>query len=92
MVDEETGKPTQGEVGAAHLGIEHMAEFCVQGRGVLIDFHAHYGRQHKPAGYDDLMRILDADKVGVDEGDIVIVHTGWSDMLNPNTPATRTPR
>ena len=37
VVDEKTGKPTQGEVGAANLGIEHMAESCVQGRGVLID-------------------------------------------------------
>jgi kynurenine formamidase len=81
VVDEETGKPTRGDVGAAHLGIEVMAESCVQGRGVLIDFHAHYGREHKAVGYDDLMRILDADKVGVDEGDIVVMHTGWSDML-----------
>ena len=81
VVDEETGKPTQGDVGAAHLGIENMAESCVQGRGVLIDFHAHYGREHKAVGYDDLMRILEADKVEVEKGDIVVFHTGWSDML-----------
>jgi len=81
VVDEETGKPTQGDVGAANLGIEHMAESCVQGRGVLIDFHAHYGREHKPVGYDDLMRILDDDQVEVETGDIVVFHTGWSDML-----------
>jgi kynurenine formamidase len=81
VVDETSGKPTHGEVGAANLGIEHMAESCVQGRGVLIDFHAHYGRQHKAVGYDDLMKILDTDKVAVEKGDIVVFHTGWSDML-----------
>jgi kynurenine formamidase len=81
VVDEETGTPTQGEVGAASLGIEHMAESCVQGRGVLIDFHAHYGREHKAVGYDDLMRILDDDKVEIEQGDIVAFHTGWSDLL-----------
>ncbi len=81
VVDEETGKPTQGEVGAVSLGIEHMAESCVQGRGVMIDLHAHYGTEHKAVGYDDLMRILDEDRVEVDEGDIVLLHTGWSDLL-----------
>lgn len=81
VVDEETRKPTQGEVGAVNLGIERMAETCVQGRGVLIDLHAHYGREHKPVGYDDLMEILDKDQVTVEKGDIVALHTGWGDML-----------
>ena len=30
--------------GASALGIENMAEHCVQGRGVMIDLHAHFGR------------------------------------------------
>ena len=81
VVDEETRKPTQGEVGAANLGIEKMAETCVQGRGVMIDLHAHYGRAHEAVGYDALMKILDEDKVTIETGDIVLLHTGWSDML-----------
>ena len=32
-----------GHSGARALGIEHMAERCVQGRGVMIDFAAHLG-------------------------------------------------
>lgn len=79
--DDATGKPTQGEVGAAHLGIEHMAEACVQGRAVMVDFHAHFGRDHKAVGYDDLMGVLEADRVEVEEGDLLCIHTGWSDML-----------
>ena len=36
--------PDDGDaIGARHLGIEKMAETCVQGRGVLIDLHAHFG-------------------------------------------------
>lgn len=81
VVDEKTGKPTQGDVGAATLGIENMANACVQGRGVMIDLHAHYGREHKAVGYDDLMAILEKDGVTVETGDIVLLHTGWSDML-----------
>ena len=81
VVDEETRKPAQGEVGAVHLGIENMAESCVQGRGVLIDLHAHYGREHRAVSYGDLMEILNKDDVAVEKGDIVALHTGWSDML-----------
>jgi hypothetical protein len=67
---------------AAHaLGVENMAESCVQGRGVMIDLHAHFGREAKAVGYDDLMRVLDADKVAIETGDMVCVHTGFADML-----------
>jgi kynurenine formamidase len=79
--DPATGKPTQGDVGAAHLGIENMAEACVQGRAVMLDLHAHYGREHEPVGYRDLMAILEKDGVEIEEGDILCIHTGWSDML-----------
>jgi hypothetical protein len=68
-------------VNANALGVENMAETCVQGRGVMIDLHAHFGRAPKAVGYDDLMRVLDADKVGVEPGDMVCLHTGFADML-----------
>ena len=41
---------------AKRLGIERMAETCVQGRGVMIDLHAHLGDERALVGYDDLMR------------------------------------
>jgi hypothetical protein len=66
---------------AGPLGIENLAEHGVQGRGVMIDLHAHYGRKRHAVGYDDLMRILDRDKVHVDRGDIVCLHTGFAEML-----------
>ncbi|MHB1218476.1 MAG: cyclase family protein [Alphaproteobacteria bacterium] len=68
-------------VAAKALGIEHMAESGVQGRGVMIDLHARFGRARKLVGYDDIMRICDADKVGVEKGDMVCLHTGFDDVI-----------
>lgn len=63
------------------LGVENMAVKCIQGRGVMIDLHAHYGRERKLVGYDDLMKVLEADKVVVEKGDMVCLHTGFAGML-----------
>jgi kynurenine formamidase len=66
---------------AGALGIEHLAEHGVQGRGVLIDLAHHLGRQRQAVGYDTLMRVLEADGVQVEPGDMVCVHTGFADTL-----------
>ena len=63
------------------LGIERLAEHGVQGRGVLVDLEHHVGRRRQAVGYDLLMRILDTDKVEVETGDMVCVHTGFADTL-----------
>ena len=63
------------------LGIENMAETGVQGRGVMIDLHAHFGRDRKLVGYDDLMRVMAADGVVVEAGDMVCLYTGLADMI-----------
>ncbi|MFO1270741.1 MAG: cyclase family protein [Rubrivivax sp.] len=66
---------------AGALGIERLAEHGVQGRGVLIDLAHHLGRRRQAVGYDTLMRILEADAVEVEPGDMVCVHTGFADTL-----------
>jgi kynurenine formamidase len=66
---------------AAKLGIEHMAQTSVQGRGVLIDLNAHLGREHVAVGYDLLSEIIEADGVEVEPGDMVCLHTGFAEML-----------
>lgn len=63
------------------LGIEHLAEHGVQGRGVMVDLEHHVGRVRTAVGYDQLMRILDADKVEIEPGDMVCLHTGFADTL-----------
>jgi len=68
-------------VEAKALGIENMAACCVQGRAVLIDLHAHFGRERKLVGYGELMRICDADGIVVEQGDMVCLHTGFGAAL-----------
>jgi hypothetical protein len=67
---------------AAHaLGIQHMAEKAVQGRGVLIDLHAHFGAGRTLIGYEQLARVLEADQIVVETGDIVCLHTGFAQAV-----------
>jgi kynurenine formamidase len=75
------GPDDPGSPGARKLGIEHMAETCVQGRGVMVDLYAPFGAERKFVGYDDLMRIMEKDKVTVETGDMLCLHTGWAQAV-----------
>ncbi|HSG76682.1 MAG TPA: cyclase family protein [Burkholderiales bacterium] len=66
---------------AEALGIQNLAEHGAQGRGVLVDLHAHFGRERKAIGYDALMRVMEKDKVVVEKGDFVCFYTGFADVL-----------
>ncbi|KAI7889104.1 putative cyclase-domain-containing protein [Mucor mucedo] len=67
------------------LGIHHMARKGIAGRAVLLDY-ARWARVHKP-DYDpfvryeitvqDLDEIAKAQGVVFEQGDILLVHTGW---------------
>lgn len=73
--------PKEAPYGALALGIERLAECGLQGRGVMIDLHAHLGLARVPVGYDRLMRILEADDVSVEEGDVLCFRTGFDRAL-----------
>jgi putative cyclase len=66
---------------ARALGIQNLAEHGAQGRGVMIDLHHHFGRERHPVTYDDLMSILDKDKVQIERGDMVCLYTGFADLI-----------
>jgi hypothetical protein len=66
---------------AESLGIQNLAEHGAQGRGVMVDLHAHLGRERKAIGYDALMRVMEKDKVAVEKGDFVCFYTGFVDVL-----------
>jgi kynurenine formamidase len=68
-------------VRAGALGIETIAESCVQGRGVMVDLFAHFGREHRCVGYDELMRIFDEGKIVVEPGDMLCLCTGFDELL-----------
>jgi kynurenine formamidase len=73
--------PRESTSSAKALGIENMSARCVQGRAVMIDLHAHVGRQRVLVDHDMLMDILDKDGVRVEVGDMVCLHTGFADVL-----------
>lgn len=63
------------------LGIEQLAQTCVQGRGVLVDLRAAGSEPHGRIGYDALMRAIEAQGADVVEGDLLCIYTGYSDLL-----------
>ncbi|HET6184449.1 MAG TPA: cyclase family protein [Acetobacteraceae bacterium] len=78
------GNPTPsdaGPAGARRLGVQNMAESCMQGRGVMVDLEAHFGRSGRIVGYDDLMDVLAKDHIQVEPGDFVLFRTGFAEML-----------
>jgi kynurenine formamidase len=83
------GYPAVEDVGATPVGIEHMAETCVQGRGVMVDLQHHLGNGFTSVGYDTLMRVLDADRIEIESGDLLCLRTGFADrLLAPGAPAS----
>src|SRR5262249_15616111 len=66
---EDIAAPGDPGAGARALGIENLARSGVQGRGVLLDLHREYGRRAARVGYEDLMRLLEAQQVAVEAGD-----------------------
>lgn len=71
-------------ISARALGIENMATRCVQGRGVMIDLYRRAGERREVIGYDALMRVIEQDRVQVEPGDMVCLHTGYADLLLRN--------
>lgn len=67
--------------GVSALGIENMAAKPIQGRGVMIDLRAHFGDDRKLVTFADLKRVMDADGVVVETGDMVCFHTGFADRI-----------
>lgn len=66
---------------ARALGIEGMARTGVQGRGVMVDLHAHLGNDRTLVGYETLLRVMDTDGVQVEPGDILCLHTGFAEVV-----------
>jgi kynurenine formamidase len=75
------GPTTEPGPAALALGIETMAVTGAQGRGVLVDLHAHFGRARELVSYDKLMRVMEADSITVETGDMLCLHTGFGAML-----------
>ena len=73
---DECGDMTATE--AKKLGIQTIAETCVQGRAVMIDLFAEYGDAFEDVDMAGLESVMAKQKVQVEKGDIVLFHTGWT--------------
>jgi len=73
--------PCDEPQGARHLGVQNMAEACMQGRGVMIDLEAHFGRTGHIVSHAELMEVMRKDSVTVEPGDFVLFRTGFAEML-----------
>lgn len=70
-----------GGFGARKLGVENFAVKGMQGRGVLVDFVRHFGHQRTLIGYQELVNVLKADKVEVEQGDMLVLRTGFAETV-----------
>ncbi|HXY76085.1 MAG TPA: cyclase family protein [Steroidobacteraceae bacterium] len=66
---------------ARALGIENLARAGVQGRGVLVDLYSEYGRTGAGVGYEALMRLMEVQRVRVEDGDFLCLYTGLADLV-----------
>jgi hypothetical protein len=73
--------PETGVARTLRLGVDTMARAGLQGRGVIVDLCHHLGRERRLVGYDDLMRILEADSIVVEQGDLVCLYSGFGDVV-----------
>ncbi|WP_210731748.1 cyclase family protein [Sphingomonas sp. PAMC26645] len=66
---------------AHELGVDAFAVTGLQGRGVLVDLHARYGRDQHAVTGDELLRIMAEDRISVEPGDILCLYTGYDGVI-----------
>lgn len=67
----------EGKSGVTTLGIEAMAENCVQGRAVLVDLHAHFGDTYHPVSFTEFEAVMKADNVVVEKATSCFFTPAW---------------
>ena len=78
---DDAGRGTQGALGATNLSIAGAAETGMQGRGVLVDLRHHFGDERVAVDYETLARVMQADHIQVEKGDVLCLHTGLGQLI-----------
>ena len=77
--------------GLTELGLERLPGLV--GRGVLIDMAEHYGQEIVEEGTayteEDIRAAAEAQGVEIREGDVVLFHSGWLNLLDGDAPDPR---
>ena len=48
---------------------------------MLVDLHAHFGETRELVGYDTLMRVFEQDGIAVEAGDLLLLRTGFAELI-----------
>ena len=84
------GKEFAQITGLTKLGIEKIPPLVA--RGLVIDIADYLGRTHLNAGetfsLEDLEGAIKAQNIVVEKGDVVLMHTGWTDAKFESDPAS----
>ena len=76
--------------GLTKLGIEKVPPIVA--RGIVLDMAGHFGVDHMEAGQfftvDDVKAVEKKQATPVQEGDVVLFHTGWTDAKLESDPDT----
>ena len=84
------GKEFAQITGLTKLGIEKIPPLVA--RGLVIDIADYLGRTHLNAGetfsLEDLKGAINAQNIVVEKGDVVLMHTGWTDAMFESDPAS----
>ena len=76
--------------GLTRLGIEKVPPIVA--RGIVLDMAGHFGVDHLAGGQtfsvDDVKAVERKQNTPVQEGDVVLFHTGWTDAKLESDPAT----
>lgn len=74
--------------------VADMASACIQGRGVMVDLQRRYGNEKVAVDGAMLMDVMREQNVSVEPGDMLLIHTGFSQLLldmkkNPSQEVVR---
>lgn len=78
--DAPTDADSQNFKGTHHLSITPMARHGIQGRGVMVNLRRHFGDAPRKVTLQDLLKIFEADRISVRQGDVLCLHTGLADL------------
>lgn len=73
--------PVDGPYGARALDAGNMARKAIQGRAVMLDLKRHFGMARRFVSFDDIQHVIKVDKIDLRPGDIVLLHTGFTEVI-----------
>ena len=84
------GKEFSETTGLTKLGIEKIPPIVT--RGIVIDIAKYFKKDYLKVGetfdVDDVIGALSAQKLSIEEGDVVIFHTGWTEAMYISDPTS----